>query len=69
VGTDIFNAYLKIFSEYSKAEFSNMSADAVLKLVNVDVDPGRKSNRVEWASAVYRLEFYDQNCFRTGNDL
>lgn len=32
----------------------NSDIDGILKLVNVDVDPARKSDRVEWASAVYR---------------
>jgi hypothetical protein len=58
VGTDLFAAYLHIFAALSKSEFANMSSDAVLKLVNVDVDPGRKSNRVEWASAVYRSHYH-----------
>jgi hypothetical protein len=29
-----------------------------MKMVNVDVDANRKSNRVEWASAVYRPYFH-----------
>jgi hypothetical protein len=58
VGTDIFKAYLSIFREFSHAEFANMTSDAVVKLVNVDVDPARKSNRVEWASAVYRSHYH-----------
>jgi hypothetical protein len=31
-----------------------LSIDTVMKIVNVDVDPNNKSNRIEWASALYR---------------
>lgn len=31
-----------------------LSIDTVMKIVNVDVDPTNKSNRIEWASALYR---------------
>lgn len=57
-GNEMFRAYLNLFSEYSRAQFFNMSSDAYMKLVNVDVDVNRRSNRVEWASAVYRSYYH-----------
>ena len=51
---EMFFSYMSLLSEYSDAKFTDTSSDAILKLVNVDVDPARKSDRVEWASAVYR---------------
>ena len=54
----MFRAYLNLFGRYSREQFFNMSADAYMKLVNVDVDVNRRSNRVEWASAVYRSYYH-----------
>jgi len=51
---EFYKSYMSLYSEYSKAQLPDLSPDSILKLVNVDVDPGRKSNRNEWASAVYR---------------
>lgn len=51
---EMFFSYMSLLSEYSDTKFTDTSSDAILKLVNVDVDPARKSDRVEWASAVYR---------------
>lgn len=52
--TDFYKSYMNLYSDYSIAQLPDVSPDSILKLVNVDVDPGRKSNRNEWASAVYR---------------
>ena len=60
---EIFKSYLSIFKGYSKSEFTSDSPDSILKLVNVDVDPGHKSNRVEWASAVYRSNYHQLCAF------
>lgn len=57
-GVDMFKSYMNLYAQYSKTEFGSISPDAILKLVNVDVDPQRKSNRVEWASAVYRSHYH-----------
>lgn len=51
---EMFDSYMNLIAQYSNTKFTNMECDAILKLVNVDVDAGRKSDRVEWASAVYR---------------
>ncbi|CAF0810999.1 unnamed protein product [Brachionus calyciflorus] len=58
---NLFESYINLFKNYSNTNFTNTSPEGILKLVNVDVDPSRKSNRVEWASAVYR-SYYHQLC-------
>lgn len=40
-----------------------MKLDPIIKLANVDVDPSRKSNRVEWASAIYRSHYHQLCAF------
>lgn len=62
-GKELFESYLNLFRDYSKTKFNSMEPEAILKLVNVDVDPGRKSNRVEWASAVYRSHYHQLCAF------
>jgi hypothetical protein len=60
---EIFKSYLSIFKGFSNSNFQSDSPDSILKLVNVDVDPGHKSNRVEWASAVYRSNYHQLSAF------
>jgi len=60
---EMFFSYINLLDEYSKARFADtrFDSDSILKLVNVDVDPSRKSDRVEWASAVYRYQINRSN--------
>jgi hypothetical protein len=60
---EIFKSYTSIFKSYSDSKFISDSPDSILNLVNVDVDPNRKSNRVEWASAVYRSNYHQLCAF------
>lgn len=60
---NVFESYINLFKNYSNTRFANSCPDGILKLVNVDVDPTRKSNRVEWASAVYRSHYHQLCAF------
>ncbi len=60
---ELFKAYTDLFTNYSNTKFASTSPDSILKLVNVDVDVSRKSNRVEWASAVYRSHYHQLCAF------
>ena len=60
---ELFGAYANLINKYSKSTFASTSPDSILKLVNVDVDPMHKSNRVEWASAVYRSHYHQLCAF------
>ena len=44
--------------EMSEHPEKSVVSDLHMKLVNVDVDPATKSNRVEWASAIYRTCYH-----------
>ena len=55
---DMFSSYLNLFNKFSKTDFNNTTPESIMKLVNVDVDPNHKSNRVEWASAIYRSHYH-----------
>ncbi len=60
---ELYKAYTDIFGNLSNTKFVSTSPDSILKLVNVDVDVLRKSNRVEWASAVYRSHYHQLCAF------
>lgn len=61
--SEMMNSYLNLIKNYTNSEFTNLTPDGILKLVNVDVDPARKSDRVEWASAVYRSHYHQLCAF------
>ena len=42
----------------SSSSTQSSDRDEFMKMVNVDVDANRRSNRVEWASAVYRPYYH-----------
>jgi hypothetical protein len=60
--SEMFRSYLDLFGKYTKFDAFSLP-DGCMKLVNVDVDPNRKSNRVEWASAVYRSHYHQMCAF------
>lgn len=60
---ELYKSYIKLFENYSNTKFASTSPDSILKLVNVDVDASKKSNRVEWASAVYRSHYHQLCAF------
>lgn len=60
---ELFTSYSNLISKYSKKGSNCVSPSSYLKLVNVDVDPNHKSNRVEWASAVYRSHYHQLCAF------
>jgi hypothetical protein len=55
-------------TDYSYSQFGlNLTLESpILKIVNVDVDPNNKSNRVEWASAIYRSYYHPLAAFELG---